>query len=201
MKKLIVASNNEHKVREIKQILSNFNIDVVSLKDSGIDIEVEEDGNTFMENAYKKAIEIYKITNKDMVLADDSGLMVDALGGAPGIYSARFSGEYGNYKKNNEKLIYLMQGKSIDERKARFVTALVLILDENKHIEVTGEIEGYIIDEKKGNEGFGYDPLFFVPEYNKTFAEMEPEIKNKISHRARALEKLKMELKEILQED
>lgn len=197
MKKIIVASNNEHKIQEIKEILSGLPFEVISLKEAGIDIDVEETGETFMENAYIKASEIYKLLeNKDeyMVLSDDSGLEVDVLGGAPGVYSARFAGEHGNSKKNNDKLLGLLEGKKYEERKAKFVCAIVLILDQNNSIKVLGESEGYIGDSEKGPAGFGYDPIFYVPEFNKTFAEMTSEEKNSISHRGRALEKLLKEL-------
>lgn len=198
MKRLIIASNNAHKVKEIKAILSEFPVEVVSLKEAGIDVDVVEDGNTFMENAYKKAYEIFEIAKNSMVLSDDSGLMVEALGGAPGVYSARFAGEHGNDAKNNEKLLELMKGKPFEERKAKFVSAIVLVIDEERIIKVQGEIEGYIKEELSGSRGFGYDPLFLVPEYNKTFGELSEEEKNKISHRARALEKLREELKKVI---
>jgi XTP/dITP diphosphohydrolase len=195
MKKLIIASNNNHKVKEIKAILAEFPIEVLSLKEANIDIDVKEDGTTFMENAYKKAYEIFKVVDDSMVLSDDSGLMVDCLGGAPGVYSARFSGEHGNDNKNNEKLLSLLQGKTFEERKAKFVSAIVLIISEEKIIRVQGEIEGYIKEKLTGNSGFGYDPLFLVPKYNKTFGELSEDEKNKISHRAIALQKLKEEIK------
>jgi XTP/dITP diphosphohydrolase len=198
MKRLIIASNNAHKVKEIKAILAEFPFEVVSLKEAGIDVDVEEDGNTFMENAYKKSYEIFKIAKHSMVLSDDSGLMVDALDGAPGVYSARFAGEHGNDNKNNEKLLELMKEKPFEERGAKFVSAIVLIIDEDRVIKVQGEINGYIKESLTGNGGFGYDPLFFVPECNKTFGELSEEEKNEISHRARALEKLKEELKKIV---
>jgi len=194
MNKVIVASNNEHKIVEIKEILSKHSLEVISLKEAGIDIDIEENGTTFIENAYIKAIEIFKLAPDNMVLADDSGLMVDALGGAPGVFSARFAGEHGNYKKNNEKLLELLKEKPITERAAKFVCAMVLIVDENRTIKVEGEVEGIIIDEERGQNGFGYDPLFFVPDYNMTFAEMDGDTKNLISHRGRALEKLEVEL-------
>ncbi|MDF2885107.1 MAG: non-canonical purine pyrophosphatase, rdgB/HAM1 family [Clostridiaceae bacterium] len=201
MKRLVVASNNQHKIEEIKAMLGKYNISVISLKEAALDIDVEEDGNTFMENAYKKAFEISKILKDDMILADDSGLMVAALGGAPGIYSARFSGEHGNYKKNNEKLKTLMLGKPREERKAKFVCAMALITCKQQIIKVQGEVNGYIIEEERGRGGFGYDPLFYVPEYGLTFAEMDASLKNKISHRRKALEKLENEIKGILQEE
>lgn len=200
MRKLIVASNNSKKIKEIKQILSKYPIEIVSLKEAGINVDVEEDGKTFLENAYKKASEIYKIVPDCMVLSDDSGLMVDCLGGEPGVYSARFAGEHGNDKKNNEKLLSLLRGKEYEEKKARFVCAIVLIVDSNNIIKVQGEAEGIIIDTEKGENGFGYDPLFYVPEYKKTFAEMDSELKNVISHRAKALGKLEEQIKQHMME-
>lgn len=197
MKKIIVASNNKDKIREIKEILIAFPYEIISLKEAHINVEVEEDGETFLENAYKKAKEIFDITKDCMVLADDSGLMVDVLNGAPGVYSARFAGEHGNSQKNNEKLLKLLEGKKLEERKAKFVCALVLIMDENKVIEVQGEVEGHITDKVQGTDGFGYDPLFYIKEYNKTFAQMEGEEKNKISHRAKALQMLKDKMKQV----
>lgn len=200
MKKLIVASNNSKKIKEIKEILSKYPIEVVSLKEAGINVEVEEDGTTFIENAYKKAIEIYKIIPECMVLADDSGLMVDCLGGAPGVYSARFAGEHGNDKKNNEKLLSLLIDKDDKEKKARFVCSVVLVVDCNNIIKVEGELEGVILDTEKGKNGFGYDPIFYVPEYKMTFAEMNSELKNIISHRAKAFEKLEEQIKKHMME-
>lgn len=200
MKKLVVASNNSKKIKEIKEILSKYLIEVVSLKEAGIDIEVEEDGNTFVENAYKKAIEIYKIIPECMVLADDSGLMVDCLDGAPGVYSARFAGEHGNDKKNNEKLLGVLKNKEEHERKAKFVCAIVLVVDYNNIIKAEGELEGIILDRERGEKGFGYDPIFYVPKYKMTCAEMDSELKNAISHRAKALEKLEEQIKKHMME-
>jgi XTP/dITP diphosphohydrolase len=198
MKKLIVASNNNHKIMEIKQILSQFPFEILSLKEANIDIDVEETGSTFMENAYLKASEIFKIADGNMVLADDSGLSVDSLDGAPGIFSARFAGEHGNNKANNEKLLFLLEGEDEERRKAKFICAMVLIINEDEMVKVQGEAEGVITAEFRGEEGFGYDPLFFVKEYNKTFAQMSSGEKNAISHRGRALEKLKSELKRLI---
>ena len=198
MKKLIVASNNDHKIMEIKQILSQFPFEVLSLKEASIDIDVEETGSTFMENAYLKASEIFKLANGNMVLADDSGLSVESLDGAPGIFSARFAGEHGNSKANNEKLLSILEGESEEQRKAKFICAMVLIVNEDEIVKVQGEAEGVITAEFRGEEGFGYDPLFFVKEYNKTFAQMSAEEKNAISHRGRALEKLKSQLVKLI---
>lgn len=196
MNKIVVASNNDHKIKEIKEILQELPFEVISMKEAGIDIEVEENGLTFMENAYKKAKEIYTVINsKDyFVMSDDSGIAVDVLGGAPGVYSARYAGEHGNSKKNNEKLLFELKGKKFEERKARFVCAIVLIGLGEEAIKVQGEVEGYVIDEERGNDGFGYDPLFYIPKYNKTFAEMGPDEKNSMSHRGRALEALVSEI-------
>ena len=196
-KKVIVASNNKDKIREIKTILKKFNIEALSMKEVGVNIDIEEDGNTFMENAYKKAHTIYKILPNYMVIADDSGLMVDALNGAPGIYSARFAGEHGNYKKNNEKLLKELQGKVKEERKAKFVCSIVFIIDRDNAIKVQGEINGIIAEEEIGKDGFGYDPLFYIPKYKTTFSQMDSETKNSISHRGEAFKKLKYELEKI----
>lgn len=195
-KTIIVASNNANKVREIKEVLSDFPFEIKSLKEAGIDVDVDETGSTFHENAYIKASEVYKIAKGAITLADDSGLSVDTLNGAPGVYSARFAGEHGNDKKNNDKLLSLLKGKKMDERKAKFVCALVLMIDEKNVISVQGEVEGYIGFEEKGKDGFGYDPLFYIPEYKKTFAEMSPEMKNSMSHRGKALELLRNKMKE-----
>ncbi|KZL93428.1 XTP/dITP diphosphatase [Clostridium magnum] len=200
MRKLIVASNNSKKIKEIKEILSKYPVEVVSLKEAGIDVEVEEDGNTFVENAYKKAIEIYKIIPECMVLADDSGLMVDCLGGAPGVYSARFAGEHGNDKKNNEKLLSLLENKEEHEKTAKFVCAIVLVSDYDNLIKVEGELEGVILDRERGENGFGYDPIFYVPKYEMTCAEMNSDLKNVISHRAKAFEKLEEQIKKHIME-
>lgn len=197
MKKIIVASNNEHKIKEIKEILSGLPFQVISLREANINVDVEETGTTFMENAYLKASEIFKMAQGHMVLADDSGLSVEFLDGAPGIFSARFAGEHGNDKANNAKLLTLLEGKSEKQRCAKFICAMVLIVNENEVIKVQGEAEGVITDEFRGEEGFGYDPLFFVKKYNKTFAQMSFEEKNAISHRGNALDKLKKELEKL----
>jgi XTP/dITP diphosphohydrolase len=197
MKKVIVASNNQGKIKEIKEILKDFPLEVISLKEANIKVDVVEDGKTFMENAYKKAYEIYKITG-EMMLSDDSGLMVDVLNGAPGVFSARFAGEHGNDKKNNEKLLELLKDKKEEDRKAKFVAAMVFIINENKVVQAQGECNGYIIDEERGYDGFGYDPLFYIPDLKKTFAEISSSEKNAISHRGRALSILKDKLKEEL---
>lgn len=195
MKKLIVASNNEHKISEIKAILSKYDISVISMKEAGINIDVEETGSTFQENSYIKAKTIFDMVKGEfMVLADDTGLMVDYLNGEPGVYSARFAGEHGNDKLNKEKLLRLLNGVPSAERSARFVSAIVLIVDNDTVIKVQGEAKGFITEEERGSNGFGYDPLFFVPEFNKTFAQLTPEEKNSISHRGNALKNLEKKI-------
>lgn len=203
MKKIILASNNAHKVKEIKNILSELDVDIKSLKDENINIEVIEDGLTFKENAYKKATEIADFLKKRgdnnfIVMADDSGLEVDYLNGAPGVYSARYAGEHGNDKKNNEKLLKELEGVNLDDRGARFVCEVALVDNDNKYISVRGEATGVILEENKGCDGFGYDPLFYYEPLKKTFAQMKEEEKNKVSHRANALKELKIKIKEIL---
>ena len=177
MKKLILASNNAKKVKEIKEILEGLPIEVKSLKDEGIDIDVVEDGKTFEENAKKKAKEIYEFLlskgKKDfIVLADDSGLE-------------------GNDDKNNEKLLENLEGVPKEKRGAQFVCQLSLFTDKGEYYTVRGEVRGFIIESIQGKGGFGYDPLFFYEPFNKTFGELEAEEKNKISHRGIALIKLK----------
>ncbi|MCR3761586.1 XTP/dITP diphosphatase [Clostridium felsineum] len=197
MKKIIIASNNQNKVEEIRNILKDFKFNIVSLKDENIDIEVEEDGKTFMENAFKKAYEIYKVREDCMVMADDSGLSVDILDGKPGIYSARFAGIHGDDKKNNEKLLSCLKGIPFEKRSAKFLCSIVLIVNNQKTIKVEGSIEGFITDKEIGHNGFGYDPLFYIPELKKTAAELTKDEKNSISHRAIALKNLCQEIRRL----
>lgn len=203
MKKLVLASNNEKKIKEMKAILEGLDIEVKSLEDENIDIDVVEDGKTFEENAKKKAKEIHEFLLKRrdenfIVLADDSGLAVDYLGGEPGIYSARYAGEHGNDKKNNEKLLNNLRGVGKENRGAKFVCQLAMFTEQGEYFSVTGEVIGYIIEELHGEGGFGYDPLFFYAPLNKTFGELTSEEKNKISHRGLALIELKKVLNSIL---
>ena len=196
MKRIILASNNLKKIKEIKEILKGFPFEVYSLKDMDIDIEVEEDGLTFEENAKKKAVEIHQyLVNKGesnfIVLSDDSGLEVDCLNGEPGVYSARYAGEHGNDYKNNLKLLQEMKDFNGDDRSARFVCVIAVVFEDGNVKTVRGEVEGTIIEELKKEGGFGYDPLFFYKGFNKTFGEATPEEKNAISHRGNALKKLK----------
>ena len=203
MRKIILASNNAHKIEEIKKILEGLPFEIKSLKDENIDIDIEEDGNTFEENAKKKASEIAKfLKNRGekefIVMADDSGLEVDYLNGKPGIYSARYAGEHGNDKKNNEKLLKELKGVSKEKRGAQFVCQIVLINEKEKCLSIRGEVRGRILEALSGKEGFGYDPLFFYAPLNKTFGELSSEEKNSVSHRACALKELKNRIKEII---
>ncbi len=195
--RLIIASNNAHKIEEIRDILGDLNYEILSLKDAGINVDVEENGKTFEENSYIKARSIYELTH-EAVLADDSGLEVYALGGAPGVYSARFAGEHGNDRKNNSKLLELLRDIPEEKRGARFVSAIVMLTTGGERITGHGFVEGKIGYSERGSYGFGYDPLFIVPHLNKTFAELTSEEKNNISHRKRALEDLKRKLQEVL---
>ncbi len=190
---IIVASGNKNKVREFREILGD-NYDVKSLKDLGIAVDVVEDSDTFYGNALKKAKEISLLTGK-IVLADDSGLIVDALGGAPGVYSARYSGENATDASNRAKLLQEMQG--IKDRSARFHASLVLYFPNGEHIHAEGTTEGLILEEETGENGFGYDNLFFSLDLNMSFGLASAEAKNKISHRGRAILKLAETLKEI----
>lgn len=187
---IVIATNNKGKAKEIKDILKDLNAEIYSLKDKGIDIEIEETGETFEENAFIKAEEIFKLTNS-IVVADDSGLEVDVLDGAPGVYSARYAGENATDKETYEKLLRVMEGVPYEKRTARFVSVVAVILPDGTKKSLRGECEGVIINEPKGEGGFGYDPVFLVPEYNKTFSELTLEEKNAVSHRGKAFNKLK----------
>jgi len=203
MKKLILASNNQKKIKEMKDILKDIEIEVLSLKDINLDIDVIEDGDTFEENAIKKSREIYKELLKlgfdnFIVMSDDSGLCVDYLNGAPGVYSARYAGEHGNDKLNNEKLLSNLKGINKEDRTARFVCHIALIDNKGTYVGVRGEVEGYILEEERGSSGFGYDPLFLYDPLNKSFAELSSDEKNKISHRGKALNNIKVQILDLL---
>ena len=190
MKKIIVATGNEGKMDEIRQILQGENIQFVSLKDENLqDVEIIENGSTFEENAIIKARTISDLTGQ-MVLADDSGLEVDYLHGEPGIYSARYLGEDTSYDIKNNHIIDLLAGVPDDQRTARFVCVIACAFPDGRTITVRGVIEGRIGYEQKGENGFGYDPIFYYPPLKKTSAVMTMEEKNKVSHRAKALKAL-----------
>ncbi|MCI8770399.1 MAG: XTP/dITP diphosphatase [Lachnospiraceae bacterium] len=186
-KKIIVATGNEGKMKEIRQILGNGGIVFSSLKDENLqDIQIIEDGSTFEENAIIKARKISDITGQ-MVLADDSGLEVDYLDKAPGIYSARYLGEDTPYSVKNRHIIDLLEGVAEEKRTARFVCVIACAFPDGHTITTRGTIEGRIGYEEKGTNGFGYDPIFYVPEFGCTTSELTPEEKNKVSHRGKAL--------------
>lgn len=194
--RIIAATKNKHKIEEIQAITGEFDMEVISRADAGIpDIEIEEDGDTFEANSEKKAREIMELCD-EITIADDSGLMVDALGGAPGVISARFAGEDGNDLKNNEKLLSLLSDVAPEKRTAKFVSVITLLYPDGKKIVARGECEGHIIYKPKGNNGFGYDPLFVPNGYEQTFAELSGAEKNHISHRAIALQSLRKKLME-----
>ena len=200
MKTAILASQNKNKIKEIQAILDKHGFSVISRDEAGIPTDdIEETGTTFEENSYIKASAIVDMIAVDPaldkykdspVIADDSGLMVDALDGAPGVYSARYAGEGCTYKDNNVKLLAALEGVPESKRGARFVTVITMIWPDGSRLVARGECEGRIIEETRGDKGFGYDPLFVPIGYEMTFAEMEPEAKNRISHRAKALEEL-----------
>lgn len=194
--KIIFATSNEGKMKEIRMILKDYNIQ--SMKEAGIDIDIVEDGSTFEENAIIKAKTIMEMTGK-VVLADDSGLEVDALDKAPGIYSARFLGKDTSYEIKNNYILDKLKDVPWEKRSARFVCVIACALPEGEIFTTKATIEGFIGYEIKGKNGFGYDLIFWVPEYECTSAELTPEIKNKISHRGKALEKMKVLLDNRLQ--
>lgn len=193
MKKLIFATGNENKMKEIRMILGDLDYEILSMKEAGIDVDIVEDGKTFEENAAIKATAISKIANC-VVLADDSGLEVDYMDKQPGIMSARWMGEDTSYRIKNQKIIDNLEGVPDEKRTARFVCAIAAAFPDGRVVTKRGTIEGIIGYEERGENGFGYDPIFFLPEYGKTTAQLSPEEKNKISHRGQALRMMKPEL-------
>ncbi len=195
MTTIILASNNKDKVKEVKEILKGYN--VISLKDAGIDLDVEENGTTFEENALIKARAVCKLTGK-LTMADDSGLEIDYLNKEPGVYSARYMGHDTSYDIKNAALIKRLEGVEGQDRSGRFVCAIAVCFPDGREIVKIGTMEGLISKEIVGDNGFGYDPIVYLPEYGKTSAQLDPEEKNKISHRGKALELIKKELDECL---
>lgn len=197
-RRLVLSSSNTHKIKEIKEILSDLDIEVISKDDLGFkDFDVDEDKDSLEGNAFKKAEELSKLVN-GIVIADDTGLFVDALDGAPGVYSARYAGEHVSYKDNNDLLLKNLAGIPMEKRTAYFKTVIALILEDGSKLQAEGICKGRIDFEVRGANGFGYDPLFIVDGLEKTFGEMSDEEKNKLSHRANALRNLKNILGEIL---
>lgn len=199
--KIIFATGNEGKMREIREILQDMDAEILSMKEAGIEIDIEENGSTFEENAEIKAravaaaVRTGEMPDDIIVLADDSGLEIDALHKEPGIYSARYLGEDTPYSVKNKNLIDRLEGVPDNKRTARFVCAIAAVLPGGESIVSRGVIEGRIDYEEKGSNGFGYDPIFYVPEFCATTAQLSAAEKNRVSHRARALEAMKEELK------
>ncbi len=192
--KLLIASNNAHKVREIKEILSGYFDEMVTMREAGLDIDVVEDGRTFQENAVKKATEILEKSGFDAALADDSGLCVDALDGAPGVYSARYAGTGHDDKANNALLMEHMKDVPDQQRTCRFVSAVALARRGRPVLAVEGKVEGTLLRAAAGENGFGYDPYFFYPPFRKSFAELTAQEKNSVSHRRASLDALRQAL-------
>lgn len=191
MKSIILASNNKDKVKEVKEILKGY--DIISMKEAGIDVDIEENGTTFEENALIKARAIMKLTGQ-ITMADDSGIEIDYLNKAPGVYSARFMGHDTSYDIKNKALIQKLEGVKGSDRSGRFVCAIAVCFPDGSEIVKRGTMEGLIAEEIKGDNGFGYDPIVYLPEYGRTSGELAPEEKNKISHRGKALALIKEEL-------
>ena len=202
MKKVIFATGNEHKMIEIRMILSDLGMEILSQKEAGIAADVVEDGKTFEENALIKASEIAKIARQNpeykdaVVLADDSGLEIDYLNKEPGIYSARYMGEDTSYDVKNGSFLERLDGVPDEKRTARFVCAIAAVFPDGSHEVVRGTMEGMIGHEIIGDNGFGYDPIFFLPEYGCTSAQLSPEKKNELSHRGEGLRKIRKIIEE-----
>ena len=195
--RIIFATGNEGKMREIRMIMSDLGLEILSMKEAGLYADVDENGTTFEENAVIKAKEIAALCN-DIVLADDSGLEIDALNKEPGVYSARYMGEDTSYTIKNMNLVERLNGVPDEQRTARFVCAIAAVLPDGRVLETKAAMEGRIGYEERGENGFGYDPIFVLPEFGKTTAELSAEEKNKLSHRGKALRLMKEKLMEVL---
>ena len=196
MTDIIAASRNQKKIREMEAITKEFGMKIVSRDEAGLPTtEIEEDGETFEANSYKKAYEIMKMSGSPTI-ADDSGLEVDWLGGAPGVYSARFAGDACDDQANNRKLLDMMKDVPPEKRTARFVSVITMVFPDGKTLVARGETEGTLLTEERGTGGFGYDPLFVPAGMTQTYSQLTPEAKNQISHRGKALRILKELLKQ-----
>lgn len=191
-KRIVFATGNAHKMIEIRQILEDLGMPVISMKEVGVDPEIIEDGTTFEENALIKAREVAKLLPNDIVLADDSGLEVDALNKEPGIYSARYAGENTSYEIKNQLILDRVKDVPEEKRTARFACAVAAVFPDGTEKVVRENMEGRIAYESAGANGFGYDPIFYLPEYDCTSAELSPEDKNAISHRGKALRAMRV---------
>lgn len=194
MSRIIFATGNKGKMNEIRMILADTGLEIVSMKDAGIELDIVEDGTTFEENARIKARAVAAAAPDDIVVADDSGLEIDYLNKEPGIYSARYMGEDTSYDVKNQNLIDRLAGVPKEQRTARFVCAMAAVFPNGETITARGTIEGYIGWEPAGENGFGYDPIFYVDEYGCSTAELSPEAKNEISHRGKALRAIRDEV-------
>ena len=204
MYKIIFATGNEGKMKEIREILDGLTflgekVQILSMKEAGIDIDIIEDGTTFEENAMIKARAVAGAAKEAIVLADDSGLVIDYLNGEPGIYSARYLGKGTSYRVKNANLVQRLEGVPDEKRSARFVCAIAAVLPDGRELSTRGTIEGRIGYEEKGLNGFGFDPIFYVPEIGKYTAELSDEDKNRISHRGKALRAMREELEKELE--
>lgn len=204
MYKIIFATGNEGKMKEIREILDGLTflgekVQILSMKEAGIDIDIIEDGTTFEENAMIKARAVAGASKEAIVLADDSGLVIDYLNGEPGIYSARYLGKDTSYRVKNANLVQRLEGVPDEKRSARFVCAIAAVLPDGRELSTRGTIEGRIGYEEKGLNGFGFDPIFYVPEIGKYTAELSDEDKNRISHRGKALRAMREELEKELE--
>lgn len=197
MKRIVFATGNPGKIREIREILADFGVEVVSMKDAGIQLEIAEDGKTFAENALIKARTVCDASG-EITMSDDSGLVVDALDGEPGIYSARWLGETTSYDVKNAEILHRLEGVPEEQRSARFVCAVACVFPDGTELTSEGVFEGRIGYEAKGENGFGYDPIFYVPSEGRYSAELSPEEKNSMSHRGQALRKMKEQLRAYL---
>ncbi|MDR0822742.1 MAG: XTP/dITP diphosphatase [Endomicrobium sp.] len=197
MREFVLATGNKHKIEEIRAILKDLPIKIIPLSDFPEFPHTIEDGQTLEENAVKKAKEA-AVFFKKWAIADDTGLEVEALNGAPGVYSARYAGEPCSYDDNNKKLLKELSGLPKEKRKACFRCVIAIASPDGKIYTAEGKIDGIINPSQSGANGFGYDPIFFVEEYNKSFAELSPSIKNQISHRARALQNMKEKLNQLI---
>lgn len=198
-RRIIFATGNAGKMREIREILRDFGLEILSMKEAGLMTDIEENGSTYEENALIKACAVAKkAMPDDIVLADDSGLEIDYLNKEPGIYSARYLGEDTPYSVKNQNLIERLSGVPDELRTARFVCAIAAVIPDGTEITTRAAIEGRIGYEEKGQNGFGYDPIFYVPEFGRTTAELTEEEKNAVSHRGKALRAMKEELKKVL---
>ncbi len=196
MSRIIFATGNAGKMREIRSILADLGMEIVSMKEAGVSLEIEESGSTYEENALIKARAVAAVTG-ELVLADDSGLEVDRLNKEPGVHSARYMGEDTPYSIKNASIIRRLEGVSEEERTARFVCAIAAVLPDGRELTTRATVEGRIGYGEKGEGGFGYDPIFFVPALGKTTAELSEEEKNLVSHRGRALRLMKEELRKL----